>query len=221
MMTPEQLKAQEEKLAVIEAKQGKMMDEYNHFINFKDDPLPVTNFSYRTSKSTKIASMRVTRNKKPLNYKIFDNFKLKELGFSEWLELHDHASKKKNASNDLDWVATTAGKLGIRPLSQLISFETTPAEKNRKRKAEVIQEVFVKENIMVDDMQRNLSLPKGVVGRACLLASTTQLIRIQNLINVDSEYAHQLYDELIYDIESRPDFIQAREVVAKNLDGMD
>ncbi|GJQ91204.1 hypothetical protein Tco_0002343 [Tanacetum coccineum] len=204
MMTPEQLKAQEEKLAVIEAK-GKMMDEYNHFINFKDDPLPVTNFSYRISKSTKIASMRVTKNKKPLNYKIFDNFKLKELGFSEWLKQHDIASKKKNASNDLDWVATTARKLSFRPLSQLIAFETTPAEKNRKRKAEVIQEVFVKENIMVDDMQRNLSLPEGVVGRACLvikeleggiflyngnfdmvfqrrseyqLASTTQLIRI-------------------------------------------
>ncbi|GKC22446.1 hypothetical protein Tco_1024596 [Tanacetum coccineum] len=90
--------------------------------------------------------------------------------------------------------------------------------------------------------------PKGVVGKAGLvikepeagiflyngnfdlvfqrrseyqLASTTQLIRIQNLINVDSEYAQQVYDELIYEIESRPDFVQAREIVAKNLDGMD
>ncbi|GKA56005.1 hypothetical protein Tco_0755077 [Tanacetum coccineum] len=29
------------------------------------------------------------------------------------------------------------------------------------------------------------------------------------------------YDELIYKIESRPDFIQAREILEKNLDGMD
>ncbi|GJT82355.1 hypothetical protein Tco_1056697 [Tanacetum coccineum] len=52
------------------------------------------------------------------------------------------------------------------------------------------------------------------------VASTTQLIRIQNLVTVDSEYAHQVYDELIYEIESRPDVVQAREIVAKNLDDM-
>ncbi|GKB66982.1 hypothetical protein Tco_0928394 [Tanacetum coccineum] len=31
------------------------------------------------------------------------------------------------------------------------------------------------------------------------------MIRIQNLVAVDSEYAQQVYDELIYEIESRPD----------------
>ncbi|GJW03980.1 hypothetical protein Tco_1562836 [Tanacetum coccineum] len=115
-------------------------------------------------------------------------------------------------------------KLGIPHLSQLTTFETIPAEKKRKRKEEVIQELFVKENIMVNGMQRNLSLPEGVVGKAGLvikepeagiflyngnfdlvfqrrreyqLASTTQLIRIQNLINVDSEYAQQVRDNSI------------------------
>nr|GEW05757.1 zf-CCHC domain-containing protein/UBN2 domain-containing protein [Tanacetum cinerariifolium] len=101
---------------------------------------------------------------------------------------------------------------------------------------------------MMDDKKRkrNLSLPKEVVGKARLmikepkagtflqngwldlvfqrkseyhLASTTHLIRIQNLINVNSEYAQQVYNELIYEIESRPDFVQAREIVAKNLNG--
>ncbi|GKB03284.1 hypothetical protein Tco_0831373 [Tanacetum coccineum] len=42
------------------------------------------------------------------------------------------------------------------------------AEKKRKRKARVLHEVFVKENIMVDGMHRNLSLPKGVVGKVVL-----------------------------------------------------
>ncbi|GKF66474.1 hypothetical protein Tco_0192991, partial [Tanacetum coccineum] len=37
--------------------------------------------------------------------------------------------------------------------------------KKRKRKAEVIQEVFVKEN----SMHRNLSLPERVVGKAGLV----------------------------------------------------
>ncbi|GJU91670.1 hypothetical protein Tco_1304093 [Tanacetum coccineum] len=156
-----------------------MIDEFNHCINFRDDPLPIINFSYRASKSTKIASMRITRNKQPLNYKIFDNFKLKELRFSERLELHDLASKNKNASNDMLLrnlkANTTSGKLGIPPSSQLTAFETTPAEKKRKRKAVVIQEVFVKENIMVDSMQRNFSLPEGVVGKAGLVINNLKL----------------------------------------------
>ncbi|GJU37309.1 hypothetical protein Tco_1185663 [Tanacetum coccineum] len=52
------------------------------------------------------------------------------------------------------------------------------------------------------------------------LVSTPQLIRIQNLINIDSKYAQQVYDELIYEIESRPNFVQVREIVEKNLDGL-
>ncbi|GKD79643.1 hypothetical protein Tco_1342264, partial [Tanacetum coccineum] len=95
---------------------------------------------------------------------------------------------------------------------------------------------------------RNFSLPKGVVGKVGLvikepkariflyngnfdldfqrrteyqLVSTSQLIRIQNLINVDSEYAKLVYDELIYEIKSRPDFSQSREIVAKSLDDME
>ncbi|GKC32812.1 hypothetical protein Tco_1040106 [Tanacetum coccineum] len=146
---------EEEELAAIEAKRVKMMDEYNHCINFRDDPLPITNFSCRVSKSTKIASMRVTRNKQPLNYKIFDNFKLKELGFSEW-------------------VATTAGKLGIPPLSQLIVFETTPAEKKR---------VVGKAGLVIKEAEAGIFLYNGnfdlVFQRRSeyQLASTTQLTR--------------------------------------------
>nr|GFC01931.1 hypothetical protein [Tanacetum cinerariifolium] len=69
----------------------------------------------------------------------------------------------KNATNDLllrnlkakfQWVGTTTRKLGISPPYQLTAFETTPTKK-KKRKAEVLHEVFVKENIMVDGMKRN------------------------------------------------------------------
>ncbi|GJV50187.1 hypothetical protein Tco_1440399 [Tanacetum coccineum] len=112
----------------------KMRDEYNQCINFRDDALPITNFSYRINKSSKLATMRITRNNQPLNLK----------------------------------VASTADKLGIPPLPQLIAFELPSAEKKRKRKARVLHEVFVKENIVVDGMHRNLSLPKGVVRKVVL-----------------------------------------------------
>nr|GEU94511.1 hypothetical protein [Tanacetum cinerariifolium] len=111
--------------------------------------------------------------------------------------------------------------------SQLAPFKLPTTSKKRKRNAEMIQEVFVKENIMVDCMHRNFSLREGVVGKTGLvirelvagiflynenfdlvfqqrsdrqLESTTQLIRIQNLINVDFKYAQQVYEEIIYEI---------------------
>nr|GEZ22827.1 hypothetical protein [Tanacetum cinerariifolium] len=61
-------------------------------------------------------------------------------------------------------VAAQAGKFGIPPSPQLITFELPPLEKKRKRRAEVIQEVFVTKNTVVDGMHRNLIPPVGVVG---------------------------------------------------------
>ncbi|GJX98735.1 hypothetical protein Tco_0355754 [Tanacetum coccineum] len=131
-----------------------MLEEYNHCISFKANPLPITKIIYRINNSTKEASMRIIRNHQPLNLIMYDKFVLKMLGFSKWLELHDLASK--------------AGKLGIPPLLELTTFELPSAEKKtcmkRKRRAEVIQEVFVKEKIVAGGMLRNLTPPAGVVG---------------------------------------------------------
>ncbi|GJY57121.1 hypothetical protein Tco_0456236 [Tanacetum coccineum] len=141
---------------------------------------------------------------------------------TEWLELHALASKSQTKSNDqllknikakFQWVATQAGKLGIPPPLKLTTFKLSSAEKKvgikRERRTELIHKVFVKDNIVVDGMQRNLTLPEGVVGKAGM-----------NLVKIDSEYAQQVYDELIYEIKSRPDFVHAREIVEKNLDGL-
>ncbi|GJY30120.1 hypothetical protein Tco_0413615 [Tanacetum coccineum] len=124
----QEIRAQEEELAKIEAKRirhmNKMRDEYNHCINFRDDPLPITKFSYRVNNVSKEATMRIIRNNQPLNLKIYDKFILKMLGFNEWIELHALASKTHSASNDqliknlkakFQWVETIAGKLGIPP----------------------------------------------------------------------------------------------------------
>ncbi|GJY18170.1 hypothetical protein Tco_0389661 [Tanacetum coccineum] len=82
-LTPDQIRAQEEELATIEAKCVKMLDEYNHCINFRDDPLPITKLSYRENNASKEYTMRITRNNQPLNLKIYDKFILKMLGFNE------------------------------------------------------------------------------------------------------------------------------------------
>ncbi|GKF26114.1 hypothetical protein Tco_0082008, partial [Tanacetum coccineum] len=85
-LTLEQLKAQEQELAEIESQRAqhlnKMRDEYLNCINFKVDPLPITKFLYRVNKSTKIASMCITRNNQPLSYRVYKDFRLKTLGFT-------------------------------------------------------------------------------------------------------------------------------------------
>nr|GEV42731.1 hypothetical protein [Tanacetum cinerariifolium] len=85
-------------------------------------------------------------------------------------------------------------------LSNLRQFRTTEtkSDKKRKRRTKLIHEVFFKENIVLDGMQRNLTLPKGVDGKA---------VR-----------EPEVYDELIYEIGSRANFIKAREIIEKNLD---
>nr|GEX51600.1 hypothetical protein [Tanacetum cinerariifolium] len=158
VLSPKELKAQIAKLAAYEVKKAMMLQEDNHFITFRDDPLPIIKISYKTQ----------------------------------------------------------AAKLGIPLPPQLTTFKLPLAERKvgmkRKRRYELIHEVFVKENIIVDGMQRNLTLPKGVVGKAGMvikepkariflyngdydlvfqrrseyaLASTPQLIRIKNLIKID------------------------------------
>nr|GEW94400.1 hypothetical protein [Tanacetum cinerariifolium] len=142
VLTPKELEAQEAELAAYEAKREKILKEYNHYITFRADPMPITK----------------------INYKV---------------EIHELASKVRINSNDMllknlkekyQCVKTQAIKLGIPPLPQLTAFKLLPTERKicmkRKRMIELIHETFIKENIVVDGMQRNLTLPEGVVGKA-------------------------------------------------------
>ncbi|GJU94513.1 hypothetical protein Tco_1319269 [Tanacetum coccineum] len=146
------LKAQEQVLTKIESQRIQHInisrDEYLHFINFWDDQLPISKFNYKVNKSTKIATMNITRNNQPLNYKIFKEFKLKILGFAKWLELHKIASRKQGVANDqllknlkakFKWVATIAEKLNIPPPPQLTDFKLLPTEQKIKRINKVLK----------------------------------------------------------------------------------
>ncbi|GKE23969.1 hypothetical protein Tco_1435481 [Tanacetum coccineum] len=129
--------------------------------------------------------MRITKANDPLNVIEHEKFKLKTLGFSEWLEVNSLASKSKRKSNDLllqslrakfEWVLTQAKALGIPPPLELSTFGSVPAvDKKRKRSSEILEEVFVKENVAVDGMHRNLVPPPGIEGRQGLVIREPEL----------------------------------------------
>ncbi|GKF65441.1 hypothetical protein Tco_0191958, partial [Tanacetum coccineum] len=133
------LKARAKKWTGHEAKKAKIVEEYNHRISIRADPLPIITISYVVN-SNKEATMKITKGDNPLNLIVHPNFRLKLLGFSEWLE---------------------AKKLGLPPPQALATFGMTTEEKRRKR-TQFLKEAFVTEDIRVDGMNRNL-IPSPVV----------------------------------------------------------
>ncbi|GJS72785.1 hypothetical protein Tco_0705626 [Tanacetum coccineum] len=201
IMNPTNIKARAQKIAEYEAKRAKMFKEYNDCINQRANELPIMKISYRVSSSND-ATMRITRGNDPLNVVVHDKFRLKTLGF-----------------NNKKW----------------------------KQTSELIKEVFAKENVVVDGMHRNLAPPPGVEGRRALvihepeagifyyngnfdlvfqresefhLATTIQLVRLQNAIIRDSLEAEEMYKLMELEIKSMSDVTKVREIVKDNLDGM-
>ncbi|GKE67125.1 hypothetical protein Tco_1521286, partial [Tanacetum coccineum] len=193
VLTPKELEAQAAALATYEAKRAKMLEEYNHLIKFRVDPLPITKISYRINNSTKEASIKA-------NDVLLKNLKAK-----------------------FQWVKTQAEKLGVSPLPQLTAFGFSNSEKKRKRTSEIIKAVFVKENIIVDGMHRNMTPPPWVVPSEGLvikepkagiffyngnfdqvfqreeefhLATTLQLIKIHNSTKLNIEIAEDMYQKM-------------------------
>ncbi|GJU74346.1 hypothetical protein Tco_1265751 [Tanacetum coccineum] len=202
-----------------------MLDEYNHQITHRADQLPITNISYIVNYS-KEAIMRITRGNDPLNLTIYQRFRIKILGFSEWLE---------------------AKALGIPPPPELYSFRASINDKKGKRSSEILKEVFVKEDVLVDGMHRNLVPPPRVKGRIGMvirepelgvffynenfdlvfqreeefhLATTPQVIRLQNRILRGTQEAEEFFKKMELTIEARDDANQARKIIQDNLDGL-
>ncbi|GJW86909.1 hypothetical protein Tco_0162249 [Tanacetum coccineum] len=213
------------------------------------DELPITKINYRIHKVTKEAIMIIERNNQPLTLKVYDKFVTKQLGLSKWIEVHALASKMKGKDYDtllkslrakFDWLKNLAGRVGLPPLPELTAFALTPAGKKRKRALEILKEVFVKENVVVDGMHRNLIPPRGVVGSRGLiitepeagiffyngnfnlafqresefhLATTPQLIRTQQDIQRNTPEAEEMYKKMEFTIEARDDAAEARKTV--------
>ncbi|GJW95455.1 hypothetical protein Tco_0175127 [Tanacetum coccineum] len=125
-----------------------------------------------------------------------------------------------------------AKALGIPPPPELSTFGVLVNDKKRKRTSEIIDEVFGKEDIVVDGMHRNLVPPSGVEGRSGLvirepnvgifyyngnfdmvfqreskfhLATTTQLIRLQSAIIRNTPEVEDMFKLMKLTIEARND----------------
>ncbi|GJU58297.1 retrovirus-related pol polyprotein from transposon TNT 1-94 [Tanacetum coccineum] len=148
-------------------------------------------------------------------------------------------------TRDNDPLNIMAKKLGVPPPLELANFGWSSKNKKRKR-SEKLQEVFVKEDIVVDGMHRNLILPTGIIGRRGMiicepkarifyyngnfdlafqresefhLATTPQLIRLQPDITRGAPEAEDMYNLLSLTIKARNDAEEARKIVKDNLDG--
>ncbi|GJU09760.1 hypothetical protein Tco_1132156 [Tanacetum coccineum] len=226
-LSNEELKAQASQLAAYEAKRKRMLEEYNHYITYTADKLPITKINYKIDKVSKYATMRIERNNQPLSLTVYEKFVLKKLGFSEWIEVHTLASKNKSKANDIllknlkakfEWIKTQDEKLGIPPPSKLTAFSLSAAKKKRKGSPEIIKEVFVKEDIVVDGMHRNLIPPPGE--EEFHLAITAQLIRTQSAIQRGTLEAKEMFKKMKLTIEARNDVTEDRRIVKENLDGL-
>ncbi|GJX44612.1 hypothetical protein Tco_0261288 [Tanacetum coccineum] len=181
MLNPATFKAQALKWEEHEEKKAKMLNEFNKCISKRTNPLPITKISY-VFNSSKTVTMRITRDKDPLNLTVYPDFRLRMLCFSEWLETKT---------------------LGLPPPPELATFGMT-AKDTKRKKSEMIKHVFVKKDVVVDETQRNVALPLGVVGKKEFhITSTVQLIRLQKHIVQDSPEAKEMYKLMELEIESR------------------
>ncbi|GJY18008.1 hypothetical protein Tco_0389499 [Tanacetum coccineum] len=225
------VKAQTQKWEEHKEKKAKMLKEYNGCILKRTDTLPITKISNRI-KSYHEASMRITKKHDPLNIQVCEKFRLNFLCFSEWLKIQALASKVKGKSNDqllknlkakFKWVVSQAKGLGIPPPPTLANFGVSFEDKKIKR-TEILKEVFVKENVIVDETQRNLAPPLGVLGRKGLVIREPEAGFFPSIMGTmilsSKEKAEDMFKLMKYEIGSRNDVVRAGEIVENNLDGM-
>ncbi|GJY12458.1 retrovirus-related pol polyprotein from transposon TNT 1-94 [Tanacetum coccineum] len=227
IMNPATIKAQAQKMAEYKAKRKKMLDEYNHQISHRVDQLPITKNNYKVD-SSKEATIRITRGNNPLNLTVYEKFRLKTLGLVNGLKY-------------MLWHPS------ISPPPELSTFGVSIDDRKRKRSSEILQEVFVIENVVVDGMHWNLVPPSGVEGTRGLvirepesgiffyngnfdlvfqreeefhLATTAQLIRLQTAIQKGTPEAEEMFKKMKLTIDARNDVNQARKNVQDNLDSL-
>ncbi|GJT47290.1 hypothetical protein Tco_0956005 [Tanacetum coccineum] len=255
VMTPAEIQAQAQRLVEYEAKRAKMLAEYNHYITYRADKIPITKINNKIDKVSKHATMIIDRNNQPLSLTVYEKFVLKKLGFGEWIKVHTLASKNKSKANDIflknlkakfECIKTQARKLGIPPPPKLTAFGLSVAEKKRKRSSEIIKEVFIKDDIVMDEMNMNLIPPPMVKGSRGLvirepesgiffdngnfdllfqreeefhLATTSQLIRIQSAIQRSTPEAEEMFKKIELTIEARNDVTEARRIASTGIEG--
>ncbi|GJW59222.1 hypothetical protein Tco_0105953 [Tanacetum coccineum] len=135
--------------------------------------------------------------------------------FLQLITSSQDATMRITRGNDL--LNVVAKKLGVPPLPQLLTFGISNKDKKRKRTFEIIQEVFVKEDVVVDGMYKKLAPPSDSEFH---LATTIQLVRLQGSILRDAPEGEEMFKLIELEIESRKDAVKAKEIIKDNLDGI-
>nr|GEZ02985.1 hypothetical protein [Tanacetum cinerariifolium] len=126
-----------------------LVDLVSQLINIMDSIVP----SFKAS-----VEMEKESQKQPESTTAVDTQALKSLHCQKVADLKDEREKFEKKI-----------KRVLKPKQLRAQEEELAKIKKRNRKAKVLHEVFVKENIVMDGMQRNLSLPVGVVGKSRLV----------------------------------------------------
>ncbi|GJW82355.1 hypothetical protein Tco_0146330 [Tanacetum coccineum] len=167
----------------------------------------------------KEATMKITRGDNPLNLIVHPNFRLRTMGFSEWLEVHALASKKSRKSNDMllqslrakfQWVINQAKKLGLSPPPALATFGMTEPGSSlgiKGRQGLVIREPV--SGIFFYNGNWDLVFQRE---EEFHLATTAQLIRLQRSIQRGTPKADEMFRKLELTIKARDDAVQARDI---------
>nr|GEV88377.1 retrovirus-related Pol polyprotein from transposon TNT 1-94 [Tanacetum cinerariifolium] len=224
IMNPVTISAHAQKMAEYEAKRKKMFNEYNHQIAQKADQLPITKISYRVN-SSKEVTIRITKGNDPLNLTIYEMFRLKTLGLVNGLKYMLWPPRQR------------AKALGILPPPEISTFGVSINDKKIKRSSEILTEVFKKKDVVVGS-------PLGVEGRKGLvieepelgvffyngnfdlvfqrekefhLATTPQLIRLQNGILRWTPEGEEFFKKIELTIEARDEANHTRKIIQDNL----
>nr|GEX79201.1 hypothetical protein [Tanacetum cinerariifolium] len=159
----------------------------------------------QAKKWTKHEAKKAKIDDNPLNLIIHPNFRLKSLGFSEWLE----EKKRKRIQFLKEAFITEDIRVDGMNKNMIPSPEVVP-----------IKGLIIKEpesRIFYMNMNTDIVFQRESEFH---LTPTVQLIRIQNQIKVFLEIADEIFKKMIYVIKARSDCIKARETVEKNLDNL-
>lgn len=136
----------------------------------------ITDITYKVERNMQV-TMSVIRNNEVRNFEVYCNFTLRNLGFSEWVEVHEISRKKMklkdiprlltNLSQNFAWVKSIAAKLNISPPPELTQVDLLspkkklPSQGGKKRTRFQFEQIFYTDEPKVDGRERNLTLPKG------------------------------------------------------------
>ncbi|GKD70535.1 hypothetical protein Tco_1324625 [Tanacetum coccineum] len=188
------------------------------------DPLPITKISYVVN-TNKEETMNITRGDNPLNLVVHPNFRLKSLGFSEWLEAKKlglplrpalatfgMTTKEKDTVSQRSLFFQRESEFHLTPTVQLIRIQN-----QIKVDSEIVDEMFRKMIYVIearsDCIKARETVMKGL-SECKASESNIKRIRVKDIVKEVKDYL-KTYSSVGMDIRWRETqyFLKARQKV--------